>query len=179
MRPINTIFAMILASAAVAAPAQPVQPLPTFKVSVAVSMSAEYADVLQSNLVRELRKLDLVEVVDATDAQYRLHVTGITTAAGGFSVAVMIDHKVDLSPLILSNSDKHCRPTARQMKDLSDAYKDVVFVDSMWVMIDHDLPSLASHIAAAIDVHDVEQYRQVQQRQRDSRQKERVPPQPE
>ena len=140
-----------------------------FTLRIAVTMPGEYADLIRSGLARELRRLDTVEVVDEKNADHVLHVVGVTTTAGGLAVAVTLETRLDVTPVMYFSSDERCHPTQKQTREIAGFYDDVSVVDNLWVFTDRDVQSLVSRIAAALDVNAVEHYRQIEHRLEDFR----------
>jgi hypothetical protein len=147
----------------------------SYRIHVRVTGDENLADMLQSNLARELRKLDSVEVVDDRDATYVLHVVAVNSRAG-FAAAVLLTWKADMESPFFFSDDKACYPTEDQLKNLKDAYQDYVIVEDLSVFTDGNIQSLASRIAAAVDVNNVEVFRQTQRRLDEMRKKRQHPP---
>jgi hypothetical protein len=133
-----------------------------FAVRIAVTMSDEYADLMRSSLARELRRLDSVEVSNEKNANHTLHVVGVTTAAGGLAVAVTLESRVVVTPVMYFSLDQKCYPTENQKHEVSEAYRDAVVVDYLWVFTDHDVQSLAARIVAAVDANAIEHHRETE-----------------
>jgi hypothetical protein len=138
-----------------------------FKVQIAVTMPSEFTDLMRSDLARELRRLDTVQVVGEKHADHTLHIVGVRTSSGGFAVAVTLETKVDVTPVMYFSHDEKCFPTGKQQRDVAEFYDDVAVVDNLWVSTDNEIQSLATRITAAVDVSAVEHHRQFEQQLQD------------
>jgi len=120
--------------------------------------------------MRELRKLDSVEVVDAKDAEYELSLVTVKTSRS-YAMSALLTSKTDLTWTLYFSKNDACHPTDEQQKETRELLQDYVLVHDLWVFTDSDIQSLASRVAAAVDVNDVERFRQIMRRIEEYRKK--------
>jgi hypothetical protein len=132
---------------------------PPFRLRVKLTFGTSEVDVLKSALARELRRLDSVEIVDDDTADNTLSIV-VVLSAGLYAASVVLVGKADMAtPLYFSDSEA-CWPTEKQQNETQAFCSDYVTLDDQWVFTGRDLSGLATRIAAAVDVNDVEAHRQ-------------------
>lgn len=138
----------------------------TFKIKLSVTLDGPGGDVFRSALAREFRKLDGVEVVDDAVPENELRVVAVPMTSG-FAASVLLTSKADVESPLYFSENKDCYPTEKEVAASAEMFKDYVVIEDVWVFIGSDVASLATRIAAAVDVNDVELHRQTQRRLED------------